>query len=166
MGEELQYLADELFYILTQKRLSICVAESITAGYLCGAIAKASGISRWLKGGLVCYSPAIKVEVLNIPQEMAAYRYAVNDMVARKMAENAASFFKAQVAISSTGFAEPFEDYLPEAYIGIYIKGFGCDVFHLDLKDVKIRDEARLIVVREGLKNLIHELSTDNKVVV
>ncbi len=159
MEQELQPLADKLYSLLNQRRLSICTAESITAGYLCGTIAKASGISNWLKGGLVCYNPSIKMDKLKIPPEILSVRYAVNRDVARKMAENAARFFQAQIGISTTGFAEPFENYKPEAYIGTFIAGTNRDVLHIDMRHISSREQARLHVVRDALSNLVEKIT-------
>ncbi|MBI5789214.1 MAG: nicotinamide-nucleotide amidohydrolase family protein [Candidatus Schekmanbacteria bacterium] len=155
---QLQHLADDLFSLLSTKRLTICTAESITAGYICGTIAKASGISRWLKGGLVCYQPAVKTDILKIPQDLVTLRYAVNEPTAIRMAENAAALFGADIAISSTGFAESYENYWPEAYVGIYLAQSGVSVIHLDLRETTRREEVRLAVVREGLIGLIERL--------
>src|SRR3954463_12303596 len=46
--------------------ISVGVAESLTGGLVVQALAKASGASEWLRGGLVAYARSVKHDVLDV----------------------------------------------------------------------------------------------------
>ena len=59
-ASELETLAicERILGYLQTKRWSIAFAESLTAGYACGTLARVSGISAVLRGGIVAYEKA------------------------------------------------------------------------------------------------------------
>lgn len=58
--------AFEFNSLLIQKNLTVATAESITAGLLSSTIASVSGASSILKGGIVTYSPELKIKLLQV----------------------------------------------------------------------------------------------------
>ena len=92
--------------LLLEKGLSIAVAESLTAGMVCSRIANVPGSSGYFNGGVVTYSRESKEEVLGLPGELLS-EGAVNQGVARAMAESVRRMFYADLGVATTGLAGP-----------------------------------------------------------
>jgi nicotinamide-nucleotide amidase len=59
---------------LSNKNITICCAESVTAGLLASTIASIPGASGILKGSIVTYSPELKISILGVkPETIAEY---------------------------------------------------------------------------------------------
>lgn len=111
---------------LTSLGKTICVAESLTAGNLCAAIASVSGSSNYLQGGLVAYNLRQKVTLLGVDEKHARAHNCVSPRVAREMAVGVRERFQADIAVATTGYAEPSPDdnvSTPFAFFAINIDG-------------------------------------------
>jgi len=95
--------------LLLERGLSIAVAESLTAGMVCSRIANVPGSSDYFRGGVVTYSRESKEEVLGLPKELLR-EGAVNQGVARAMAESVRRMFSADLGVATTGLAGPGRD--------------------------------------------------------
>ncbi len=113
--------------VLTEKKLSLSVAESCTGGLLSKRITDVPGASVFYKGGACTYCNEIKVKVLGVKQETLDRYTAVSSQTAREMAEGIASAYGTDLGIGITGYAGPDggEDGTPAGtiYIGIYHQG-------------------------------------------
>ncbi|MFT3830605.1 MAG: CinA family protein [Opitutaceae bacterium] len=88
-------------------RLTLAVAESMTGGRLQALITRESGASTFFLGGITAYSLEQKVRWLGVERAAAAAVDCVSDEVAWQMARGACERFGADLAVATTGYAEP-----------------------------------------------------------
>jgi nicotinamide-nucleotide amidase len=93
--------------LLTEKKLTIAVAESCTGGLITSRLTDVSGSSDYLERGLVTYSNAAKISMLSVPAEIIDKHGAVSEETARLMAEGVRKLAGTDLGISSTGIAGP-----------------------------------------------------------
>ena len=126
-GVDVPDLAHAVAKVLTEKGLSLSVAESCTGGLLSKRITDVPGASVFYKGGACTYCNEIKVKVLGVKQETLDRYTAVSSQTAREMAEGIAKAYGTDLGIGITGYAGPDggEDGTPAGtiYIGIYDRG-------------------------------------------
>ena len=102
--------AHQLAQYLTERNLTVAAAESCTGGLLAGALTSLPGSSQWFQAGLVTYQLDAKTRLLGVPADLLAQRGAVNENVARLMAQGALTASGADLAIATTGLAGPEGD--------------------------------------------------------
>lgn len=95
---------------LTQRAVTLAVAESCTGGMLAAAITDQPGSSAYFKGGVVAYSNDVKQGLLGVPAELLGRHGAVSAEVAQAMAEGARRQLGSDLAMSITGIAGPEAD--------------------------------------------------------
>lgn len=100
-GQELKDL------ILAPPRLTLAVAESVTCGRLQARIGAISGASNFFLGGLTAYAIEQKVRHLGVDRAQAERADAVSPEIAAQMARGACAFFGSDLALATTGYAEP-----------------------------------------------------------
>jgi PncC family amidohydrolase len=83
------------------------LAESCTGGLVTATLTAVPGSSGYLRGGLVTYADAAKVDLLGVSPETIARHGAVSAQVARAMALGARERLVADVAIAVTGISGP-----------------------------------------------------------
>ena len=88
-------------------RPQLAVAESMTGGRLQARITEISGASGFFLGGVTAYAPAQKVALLGVNEAYASAVNRVSERVAGEMACGACRLFGADLAVSTTGYAEP-----------------------------------------------------------
>ena len=88
-------------------RLTLAVAESLTCGHVQARIGAVSGASEYFLGGLTAYSLEQKVRHLGVNRTHARRVNCVSQRVAVEMAQGAAKLFGADLAVATTGYAEP-----------------------------------------------------------
>ena len=93
--------------MLAEPKLTLAVAESLTAGNVQAQIAGVSGASGYFLGGLTVYSIKEKVRLLGVNRASAKEVNGVSARVAEEMARGAADLFGADLAVATTGYAEP-----------------------------------------------------------
>jgi nicotinamide-nucleotide amidase len=99
---------DELKQLLLRPpRLALAVAESVTCGRLQARIGAISGASEFFLGGLTAYATSQKVRHLGVDRAHAEQVNAVSAEVAEQMARGACAFFGSDLALATTGYAEP-----------------------------------------------------------
>lgn len=87
--------------------LKVAVAESLTVGRVQTELGRFGGSSAYFVGGTTCYAIAAKVRLLGVDRAHAEAVNAVSERVAAEMARGAARLFGADIAVSTTGYAEP-----------------------------------------------------------
>jgi nicotinamide-nucleotide amidase len=92
---------------LTEKRLTIAVAESCTGGLIANRLTDVPGSSVYFERGLVTYSNEAKIQLLGVPAETIDQQGAVSEETARLMAEGVRRIAKTALGLSSTGIAGP-----------------------------------------------------------
>jgi nicotinamide-nucleotide amidase len=88
-------------------RLTLAVAESLTAGHLQARIAAVSGASEYFLGGVTAYSLDQKVKLLGVNRAHARRVNCVSQRVAVEMAHGVMELFGADLAVATTGYAQP-----------------------------------------------------------
>lgn len=92
---------------LTEKGLTLSIAESCTGGALAERLTSIPGASQYFKGSIVSYATQTKTDVLKVDKTLIEKHSVVSDAVARAMAENAKHLFQTDYAIATTGNAGP-----------------------------------------------------------
>jgi nicotinamide-nucleotide amidase len=104
-GEEL--LEETVGNILTERNLTISVAESCTGGLIANRLTDISGSSNYFERGVVAYSNAAKVEILKVDENALQKFGAVSAEIAMQMAEGIKAISGADIGLSTTGIMGP-----------------------------------------------------------
>jgi len=92
---------------LRDPRLTLGVAESLTAGHVQARVAAVSGASGYFLGGITAYTLELKARYLGVDRAHATTVDCVSARVAEEMAWGACTLFGADVGVATTGYAEP-----------------------------------------------------------
>ena len=101
-------LCCDVLHVLTGRTL--VTAESLTGGGIGGALTAVPGSSAVYKGGIICYTNAVKETVLGVPAEVLEQYGAVSPWTAGYMVSGVRKLLKADVAVAVTGLAGPGAD--------------------------------------------------------
>jgi nicotinamide-nucleotide amidase len=93
--------------LLAEPKLTLAVAESLTAGHVQARVASVSGASGYFLGGVTAYTLTQKVKLLGVDRRHAKKVNCVSARVAEEMALGACGLFAADVGVATTGYAEP-----------------------------------------------------------
>ena len=93
--------------MLRPTRLTLGISESITCGWIQARIGAVPGASDFFLGGLTAYQLEQKVRHLGVDRATANTVNAVSAAVAEQMAVGTCTFFKSDLALATTGYAEP-----------------------------------------------------------
>jgi nicotinamide-nucleotide amidase len=104
-GEET--LEEVIGKILSERGLTLSVAESCTGGEICTRLTNVSGSSKYFERGIVTYSNAAKVELLKVNEDTIVQVGAVSPEVAMQMAEGVRAVSGTDIGISTTGILGP-----------------------------------------------------------
>lgn len=92
---------------LTDPRLTLAVAESVTSGGVQARVGRISGASNFFRGGITAYTRAQKVAHLGVDDAEAAAVDCVSAAIAEQMARGVCVLFNADIGVATTGYAEP-----------------------------------------------------------
>jgi nicotinamide-nucleotide amidase len=93
--------------LLSERRATVAVAESCTAGLVGGRLTAPPGSSDYFLGGFITYTNAMKTELLGVPADLLACAGAVSAETAEAMAVGARLRTGATYGVSVTGVAGP-----------------------------------------------------------
>lgn len=93
--------------LLSERTLSIAVAESCTGGLLASRITDVPGSSAYFDRGVVTYSNDAKMEWLDVPETLLLTHGAVSEPVAEAMADGIRERARSSIGIGITGIAGP-----------------------------------------------------------
>lgn len=122
-GTDEEELEEVIGKLLTEKGLTISVAESCTGGLIANRITNVPGSSKYFERGVVTYSNKSKMEMLGVPEELITRHGAVSEEVAKAMAEGIRKISKTDIGISTTGIAGPSGG-TPEKPVGLVWIGY------------------------------------------
>jgi nicotinamide-nucleotide amidase len=88
--------------LLLERGATLGLAESLTGGLIASRLVDVPGASRWLRGGIVSYATAVKVDLLDVPDGPV-----VSAAAATAMATGARRALRSDVGLSVTGVAGP-----------------------------------------------------------
>lgn len=101
-------LAGEVLQALRSRGDRLVTAESCTGGLIAATLTALAGSSDAVEGGLVTYSNAMKMSVLDVAETTLASHGAVSEAVAVEMAMGALDCAQdATIAVAVTGIAGP-----------------------------------------------------------
>jgi nicotinamide-nucleotide amidase len=93
--------------LLRERGARIALAESCTGGLASSRLTDVPGSSDYVERGIVAYSNAAKIELLNVPAAMIATHGAVSEPVASAMAAGIRQRADVEVGVGITGIAGP-----------------------------------------------------------
>ncbi len=100
-------LEETIGRLLTERKQTLAVAESCTAGLLAGKITDAPGSSAYFDRGVVTYSNRSKMELLGISSELLERHGAVSAETAEAMASGIRERAGVDYGVAITGIAGP-----------------------------------------------------------
>ncbi len=106
-GEGFASLPEHVGTLLTERGLTLAIAESCTGGLAAELVTRVPGSSRYFLGGAVVYANSAKTELLGVPPALLAEHGAVSAPVARAMAEGVRTRLGADLGLAFTGIAGP-----------------------------------------------------------
>ncbi|MFH1387401.1 MAG: nicotinamide-nucleotide amidohydrolase family protein [bacterium] len=111
---------EQVAEILGSTKQTVSVAESVTSGLVSSRLTALPGSSDYFIGGIVCYSPRIKVTQVGVPAAVISQYGVVSKETAISMAEEIRKRFRTDIGLAVTGVAGP--EPLPPAPVGrVYI---------------------------------------------
>jgi nicotinamide-nucleotide amidase len=102
VDDDTQDVAQRISMAAKSANARIAVAESLTGGLVCSALAQAPDAGTWFAGGVVAYLSEVKFEVLGVPEGPV-----VSEAAARAMAEGVARLTGATHSVAVTGSGGP-----------------------------------------------------------
>jgi nicotinamide-nucleotide amidase len=167
MGDDIFSAHDEsleavVLRLLTQRGHTLALAESCTGGLLAERITSIPGSSSVFLGGAVAYSAAAKTALTGVPAQLLEDKGAVNDTVARLLAQGIRQRTGASIAMSITGIAGPAVTSGPDAAkpVGLVLIALtDDDDTHVKLLHIPgDRDRVRLWATQHALELLRRHL--------
>lgn len=107
MDTELSALASKVNELLRAKGYTLSTAESCTGGAVAASITSVAGSSSVFKGAVVSYVNEIKLNVLNVSDEILKTYGAVSEATVCAMAKGVTSIMNTECAIATSGIAGP-----------------------------------------------------------
>ncbi|MGD1045906.1 MAG: competence/damage-inducible protein A [Bacteroidota bacterium] len=104
-GEE--ELEDTIGKLLSERKLTLAIAESCTGGLIADRITNVSGSSNYFERGIITYSNKSKIDELDVPSELIDQHGAVSREVAEAMALGIRTKSNTDISLSTTGIAGP-----------------------------------------------------------
>ncbi len=103
-NDELETVVGQL---LTERGLTLGVAESCTGGAVSSRITSVPGSSAYFWGGIVTYDNSLKVKQLGVQQQTLAEHGAVSEPTIIEMAEGVRQVLATSIGIATSGIAGP-----------------------------------------------------------
>ena len=149
-----QVISKSIIKLLGKKKLTLSVAESVTAGALAAELTSIAGASKVFVGGVIAYSDQVKISELKVKKNDLSKHTAVSEQVAIAMAIGARERFNSDIAISTTGVAGPGRAYGQKAgtaWVGVASKK---ECFALALSLTDDRETIRHAIITSALASL------------
>jgi len=102
-----QQLATEVARMLVKKSLTLATAESCTGGAIGALLTSLVGSSAWFNGGVISYSNASKIKLLNVNPDAIDTYGAVSQAVVEAMAIGGCQALTADLCVAVSGVAGP-----------------------------------------------------------
>ncbi len=125
-GVDNDRLEEVIGKLLTEKKISISVAESCSGGLFSHKITNVSGSSNYFNRGFIVYSNKSKIEDLKVPKKILEKFGAVSFECAFWMAKNVRKISKTNIGVSVTGITGPLGA-TKEKPVGLVYIGYSDD---------------------------------------
>ena len=100
-------IVNEVAQMLTQRGLTISVAEACTAGYVGHLLCAPAGASAYFWGGVIAYSGGSKRKLLGVPDALQEQYTSVSPEVVLDMARKVREVMDTDIGISTSGVTGP-----------------------------------------------------------
>lgn len=155
VGEGADDVAEAFLAQLIRTRYTLATAESCTGGLVSQMITAQAGVSDYFPGGVISYSNAAKVNLLDVPSRLIEAHGAVSPEVAEAMAVGVRRKFGADLGISVTGIAGPTGG-SPLKPVGLVYLGLATPT-EVSSRRLDIgSDQPREIIQRRSAKNALN----------
>jgi len=124
-GTEDETMEEVVGRLLTERNLTLCVAESCTGGLIGHRLTNIPGSSTYFQGGALVYSNQAKQDLLHVSPETLEKHGAVSNKTAEEMARGVLRLLKANMGLAVTGIAGP-EGGTKEKPVGTVHIGLAC----------------------------------------
>ncbi|MBI3592708.1 MAG: CinA family protein [Nitrospirae bacterium] len=124
MENDLIITAEKLLLLLSEKGLTLSVAESCTGGLISHAITSIPGASKVFHSGIVAYSIDSKLRLLGIDENVINASGMISGETAKAMAENIRIKIGTDISLSVTGNLGP--DALEGKGVGLVYFAVSC----------------------------------------
>lgn len=122
-GIDQEILEEVVAKLLRERGLTISIAESCTGGLISTRLTNVNGSSNFFERGVITYSNAAKVEILDVSEDVIQKNGAVSLEVSRQMSEGVKAISGTDIGISATGIMGPtgatFDKPVGLVYIGL-----------------------------------------------
>jgi nicotinamide-nucleotide amidase len=150
--------------ILTQRKQSIAVAESVTAGHLQAALSSAIEASQFFQGGITAYNLGQKCRHLQVNPITAEECDCISEEVACTMALHVNTMFTSQYSIAITGYAAK----MPEKSLNDLFAWYAIACNNQVIRSEKIstgkeRVEAQVDYTKQVLQKFLEALQATTK---
>ena len=93
-------LTTEVCTALIRRGITLATAESCTGGLIAAHVTDVPGVSAVFRGGIVCYTNAVKHSAVGVPEELLERCGAVSDEVCRALCEGVRLRLSADLGLS------------------------------------------------------------------
>ncbi|HKM39178.1 MAG TPA: competence/damage-inducible protein A [bacterium] len=119
-------MQDVVGKLLSERNLTLAVAESCTGGLAADWLTNVPGSSTYFRGGIVSYSNQLKTSLLHVPEELIIQHGAVSSEVAEAMARGVKKIVPADIGAATTGIAGPGGGSLEKPVGLVYVAVANC----------------------------------------
>ena len=154
-----QQLATEVARMLVKKSLTLATAESCTGGAIGALLTSLAGSSAWFNGGVISYSNASKIKLLNVNPDAIDSYGAVSQAVVEAMAIGGCQALGADLCVAVSGVAGPGGGTFAKPVGSVWIAWCGPEqrltsgLYHFDGERTQIQRAA----VRMALQGVINQ---------
>jgi nicotinamide-nucleotide amidase len=121
IGHEAFLLEVEIGNLLSEREQTVATAESCTGGNIAHLITSIPGASNYFVGSVVSYTAKVKVDELNVSENLIEKHTVVSAEVAEAMAVGVQKKLHTDYAIATTGNAGPTTDKTDKSVGDVYI---------------------------------------------
>lgn len=93
--------------MIAEKKWNIAFAESATAGRMSSEFSLAEKSGEILRGGIVCYDPFVKEQIMNVSQAVIEKYTPESAEVTQLLAQQASKIFNSKITVAITGLTAP-----------------------------------------------------------
>ncbi len=154
---------------LSERGLTIALAESCTGGMLSEAITSVSGASKVYECGVCSYSNRIKESVLGVKSSTLREYGAVSEQTAIEMAKGVKALASSDIAVGITGIAGPLggTDEKPVGTVWVSVatdnEAFAKNLMLYNRGENLKRGTIRRLTTYEALKMVLKALGEENE---
>jgi nicotinamide-nucleotide amidase len=117
-------LAERFIRALSDRGLTVAVAESLTGGLVVAELVSVPGASAVVRGGVVAYATGLKHDLLGVDAALLAAGGPIQAAVAEQMASGVRTRLRADIGLATTGVAGPDpQDGHPPGEVWIAVAG-------------------------------------------